>query len=136
MYHISREIYRELSKDLAPCDREPVLRACETAVGRLVNDRHYFARPARTLFAEIQWRFPLHARQRAYEVIERHLSDTREYLESSNAAMFELTGITPTCRATTRRSGLCSHSPDPRTGYCRWHRHLVEEEEHDVVLAA
>jgi hypothetical protein len=133
MYHISRAIYRELAPDLAPADREHVLRACETTVDRLVNDRHYFAKPSQRLFADIRWRLPLSAQRRAFAVIDRHLRATRAYLESSNAAMVELTGTAPTCRATTRRSGLCSHSPDPRTGYCGWHSHLVEE---DRVAAA
>jgi hypothetical protein len=135
MFHISRAIYRELAPDLHPADREHVLRACEATVARLVNDRHYFARPARTLFNEIRWRIPLHAQRRAYAVIDRHLSRTRAYLESSNEATLELTGTRPTCRATTRRSGLCSHSPDPRTGYCRWHSHLVEDGERVALVA-
>ena len=136
MFHISRAIYRELAPDVAPEDRPHVLRACEDTVVRLVNDRHYFAKPARTLFNEIRWRIPLHAQRRAFAVIDRHLSLLRSYLDSSNAAMVALTGTTPTCRATTRRSGLCSHSPDPRTGYCRWHSHLVEEDEQDEVALA
>jgi hypothetical protein len=135
MFHISRAIYRELAPYLHPADRAPVLRACEAAVARLVHDRHYFAKPSRTLFNEIRWRIPLHAQRRAYAAIDRHLSDTRAYLESSNEATLELTGTRPTCRATTRRRGLCSHSPDPRTGYCRWHSHLVEEEEHVALVA-
>ena len=136
MFHISRAIYRELAPDLDPAHREPVLRACEATVARLVHDRHYFAKPSRTLFDEIRWRIPLSAQRRAFAVIDRHLSATRRYLESSNEAMVELTGTRPTCRATTRRSGLCSHSPDPRTGYCRWHSHLVEEAEQDAVVLA
>jgi hypothetical protein len=99
-----------------------------------VNDRHYFARPAQALFSEIRWLFPLQAQPRVYRVIDRHLRKTREQLERSNRATLELTGVRPTCRATTRRGRLCSHDPDPRTGYCRWHRHLVEHEE--PVLAA
>lgn len=129
MYHISRQIYRELAEDLSPADRERVLRACETTVDRLVNDRHYFARPSQTLFSEIRWHFPLQAQRRVFAVVDRRLRQTRAYLESSNRATLELTGTSPTCRATTRRSGLCSHTPDPRTGYCRWHRHLVEDEQ-------
>jgi len=134
MYHISRQIYRELAGDLRDEDREHVLRACEATVDRLVNDRHYFARPSQTLFSEIRWRFPLGAQRRVFAVIDRRLRETRAYLESSNDAMVELTGTAPTCRATTRRAGLCSHSPDPRTGYCRWHSHLVEDER--LALAA
>ena len=134
MYHISRQIYRELADDLPHADRVHVLRACESTVERLVNDRHYFARPSQTLFSEIRWRFPLTAQRRVYAVIDRRLRETRNYLESSNRALLELTGTTATCRATTRRSGLCSHTPDPRTGYCRWHQHLIEGER--TALAA
>ena len=137
MFHISRQIYRELAQDIADeDDRETVLRACEDAVQRLVNDRHYFARPTRTLFNEIRWLFPLEAQTRVLATIDRHMRGTREYLESSNRATLELTGRRPTCRATTRRSGLCSHEPDPRTGYCAWHRHLVEDEAREPALAA
>jgi hypothetical protein len=134
MYHISRQIYRELAGDLPPGDREQVLRACESAVERLVYDRHYFARPSQTLFEDVRRYFPLPAQRRVFAVIDRHMRATREYLESSNRATLELTGSSPTCRATTRRRGLCSHTPDPRTGYCRWHRHLVEDE--PMALAA
>jgi hypothetical protein len=135
MFHISRRIYRELAADIADeADREHVLRACEATIERLVRDRHYFARPSQTLFAEIRWSFPLAAQGRVYRVIDRHIRTTRELLASSNRVTLELTGVRPTCRATTRRSGLCSHDPDPRTGYCRWHRHLVEEDE--VALVA
>jgi hypothetical protein len=134
MFHISRRIYRDLVADLAEdADRARVLRACEATVGRLVHDRHYFARPAQTLFAEIRWEFPLLAQPRVYRVIDQHVRATRAYLESSNRATLELTGVRPTCRATTRRNGRCSHEPDPRTGYCRWHRHLVEDEELALV---
>jgi hypothetical protein len=129
MYHISRRIYRELAADLPAAERRDVLRACEANVDRLVHDRHYFAKPSKTLFEEIRWHFPLPAQRRVFAVIDRHMRQTRAYLESSNSAMVELAGVVPTCRATTRRSGLCSHTPDPRTGYCRWHSHLAEEEQ-------
>ena len=135
MYHISRQLYRELAGDLRAEDRVDVLRACEAVVERIVTDRHYFARPSQTLFSEIRWRFPLSAQQRVFAVIDRRLRATRAYLESSNEATLALTGIAPTCRATTRRAGLCSHTPDPRTGYCRWHSHLVAEDERPAVAA-
>jgi len=135
MYHLSRAIYRDLACDIAAQDdREGVLRACEATVQRLVSDRHYFAHPSQTLFAEIRWRFPLSAQGRVFRVVDLHLRTIRAVLESSNGATLALTGRRPTCRATTRRGRLCSHDPDPRTGYCRWHRHLVEDEE--AALAA
>jgi hypothetical protein len=128
MFHISRELYRELSPDLTSArDREHVLRACEATVRRLVCDRFYFAHPARTLFADVRWRFPLHAQTRVYEVIDRHLEATRRELERSARTTLELTGEPLRCRATTRRSAPCGHEPDPRTGFCSWHRHLADD---------
>jgi len=127
MFHISRAMYRELAGDLtSKRDRAHVLHACETTVQRLATDRFYFAHPARTLFADIRWRFPLAAQTRVYAVIDRHLTAMHAELESSLAATFELTGERLRCRATTRRSMPCGHDPDPRTGYCAWHRHLAD----------
>ena len=127
MFHISRALYRELAEDLeSDRDREHVLHACEATVHRLATDRFYFAHPARTLFAEIRWRFPLAAQTRAYAVIDRHLTAMRAELERSVNATLELTGERLRCRATTRRSVPCGHEPDPRTGYCAWHRHLAD----------
>jgi hypothetical protein len=127
VFHISRALYRELAADLeSDRDREHVLHACEATVHRLATDRFYFAHPARTLFAEIRWRFPLAAQTRAYAVIDRHLGAMRAELERSAAATLELTGERLRCRATTRRSAPCGHEPNPRTGYCAWHRHLAD----------
>ena len=56
MYQFSRAIYRELARDIADVHatgrngHEMVLKACEANMERLSTDRHYFARPARTLF--------------------------------------------------------------------------------------
>lgn len=128
MFQISRRLYRELAPELVDDrDREPVLHACERVVHRLVTDRHYFAHPARALFAEIRWRFPLHAQVRVYAVIDRHLSQTRALLERSNEVAYRLSGVTPRCRATTRKSRPCGHPPDPRNGYCSFHQHLADE---------
>ena len=61
MYQFSRAIYRELSRDIdgtvivrGVAAHEHVLHACEATIERLVSDRHYFARPCRTLFNEIR----------------------------------------------------------------------------------
>ena len=62
MYQFSRAIYRELApKILEPSlgargaeNHAAVLRACEAVITRLATDRHYFARPARTLFCDIR----------------------------------------------------------------------------------
>lgn len=129
MFHLSRAMYRELADQLDDeRDRRAVLRACEHTVHRLVTDRFYFAHPARTLFNEVRWRFPLHAQTHAHDVIERHLSALRAELERDLEATYALTGARLRCRATTRRSAPCTHDPDPRTGYCSWHRHLADTE--------
>ena len=68
MYQFSRAIYRELAGEILepdtawsePCsNHERVLKACETAIERLATDRHYFARPARSLFNDIRIYFPV-----------------------------------------------------------------------------
>ena len=65
MYQFSRAIYRELSPmSRGPyepaCERrQRLLRDCESAMERLATDRHYFARPVRTLFNDIRTLFPM-----------------------------------------------------------------------------
>ena len=78
MYQISRSIYRELEADIeegrqwgdGPTNHERVLRACEAAVHRLATDRHYFARPSRTLFNDIRVFFPMSAQLHVHRVVE------------------------------------------------------------------
>lgn len=135
MFHISRQIYRDLAPEIAdPAQHERVLRACERVVERLVSDHRYFARPSRTLFAEIRWCFPLAAQRHVYEIVDGHLSETRAALRTDNDVAYELSGVRPRCRASTRRGTGCGHEPDPRTGYCAWHRHLADDE--DFALTA
>ena len=60
MYQFSRAIFRELAPGVVPPHGEDVtatrmrfLRACEASVERLAMDRHYFAKPVRTLFNDV-----------------------------------------------------------------------------------
>jgi hypothetical protein len=141
MYQISRSIYRELEADIVegrqrgggPTNHERVLRSCEAAVHRLATDRHYFARPSRTLFNDIRAYFPMSAQLRVYTVVDRYMSFASDYLASRPAAVMELTGQKLVCRATTRKGTPCQRMPLPRNGYCPSHQHLAETEE---VLAA
>ena len=81
MYQISRSIYRELEAEIVegrrpgagPTNHERVLRSCEAAVHRLATDRHYFARPARTLFNDIRAYFPISAQPRVYRVVDHYM---------------------------------------------------------------
>ena len=142
MYQISRSLYRELESRIVedrrrgdgPTNHERVLRACEAAVHRLATDRHYFARPSRTLFNDIRAYFPMSAQLHVLRVVERHLSVADEYLSAHPAAVLELTGRRLECRATTRKGTACQRMPLPSNGYCPSHQHLTETEE--VGLAA
>ena len=142
MYQISRSIYRDLADDIVegrPCEDGPtnherVLWACEAVVYRLTTDRHYFARPSRTLFNDIRIYFPISAQQRVYQVIDRYLGFAAEYLATRPRAVLELTGRRAECRATTRKGTPCRRTPLPLNGYCPSHQHLVETE--DLAFAA
>jgi hypothetical protein len=103
-------------------------------VHRLATDRHYFARPSRTLFNDIRAYFPMSAQVHVYRVVDRYLSFASEYLASRPTAVLELTGHKQDCRATTRKGTPCQRMPLPRNGYCPSHQHLAETEE--VALAA
>ena len=142
MYQISRSIYRELADDIieermwadGPGNHERVLRACEAAVLRLTTDRHYFARPTRTLFNDIRIYFPMASQRRVYCVVDRYLTLAREYVATRPASGYDLEGNRLECRATTRRGTACQRVPLPHNGYCPSHQHLAETEE--VALAA
>jgi hypothetical protein len=141
MYQISRSIYREIEAEIledrprasGPSNHERVLRACEACVRRLATDRHYFARPSRTLFHDIRPFFPMSAQLHVYRVVDRYMTFASQYLATRPAAAMELTGQKLDCRATTRKGTPCQRMPLPHNGYCPSHQHLAETEE---VLAA
>ena len=142
MYQISRSIYRELEGQIiedrpwcdGPSNHERVLRACEAAVHRLTTDRHYFARPSRTLFNDIRAYFPMSAQRRVYCVVHRYLTFAEGWLASQPLNGYDLEGNRLECRATTRRGTACQRVPLPHNGYCPSHQHLAETE--DVLVAA
>src|SRR3954452_8252593 len=111
MYQFSRAIYRELAGEIvereAPShadgctNHERVLRACEAAVERLATDRHYFAKPARTLFNDIRAYFPMASQLRVLRVIERSLACADEYLRRLPQNGFDAYGNPLQCRAST-----------------------------------
>jgi hypothetical protein len=144
MYRFSRAIYRELAGEInedphAACphaNHERVLRACEAAVERLANDRHYFARPARTLFNDIRAYFPLSAQPRVLRVIDRYLTFADEFLASHSQNGFDVNGNPLQCRASTRRGTACQRMPLPHNGYCPSHQHLADTEQLQEALAA
>ncbi len=144
MYEFSRAIYRELADEIVEGshsgrpyeNHERVLRACETAVERMATDRHYFARPARTLFSEIRWYFPLTAQLRVLRAIERYLALVDEFVRNLPSNGLDVHGNPLQCRASTRRGSPCQRMPLPHNGYCPSHQHLAATEELPASLAA
>ena len=135
MYQFSRSMYRELSDAVVgnttsgsdTAARVRLLASCESAVERLANDRHYFARPARTLFLDVRVLFPLNKQLLAYSVIERHMRLAADYVDLAAREGNSLTGIPLVCHATTRRGTACQREPLPGSRYCPSHKHLDSE---------
>jgi hypothetical protein len=134
MYQFSRSIYRELAPNVI-CDprsgptanRQQVLRRCEAAFERLARDRHYFARPARTLFNDVRIYFPMTRQLRVYQVIERHMKLAVDYVDQHAQAGVTFDGSPLCCHATTRKGTPCQRVPLPASKYCPSHQHLDEE---------
>ena len=142
MYQFSRAIYRELAPRVqgrgeAICDRrQQLLRDCESAIERLATDRHYFARPVRTLFNDIRTLFPMTAQMDVYRVIERHLGLAVEYVDSQAREGVTFDGSPLCCHATTRKGTSCQRVPLPGSKYCPSHKHLDEDLQESMVTAA
>jgi len=143
MYRFSRSIYRELAHEIVE-DRhgghenhERVLHSCEAAVRRLATDRHYFAKPSKTLFNDIRIYFPMSVQHRVYRVVDTYLTFAREWLDQQPLQGYDLMGNRLECRATTRKGKPCQRMPLPHNGYCPSHQHLAEPIAADAeVLAA
>jgi hypothetical protein len=141
MYQFSRSIYRELAGSVladprigpAP-NKYCLLNRCEAALERLASDRHYFARPARTLFNDVRTLFPLDKQMLVYSVIERHMRLAADYVDLHARLGESLTDAPLVCHATTRRGTPCQREPLPGSRYCPSHKHL--DNDFDVATAA
>jgi hypothetical protein len=137
MYGFSRAIYRELADEItedppgagAWRNHERVLRACEAAVERLMTDRRYFARPARTLFQDIRAYFPLTSQLRVLRVIEHFFGLVDQYVRCLPENGLDVNGNPLQCLASTRKGTPCRRMPLPHNGYCPSHQHLADTEE-------
>jgi hypothetical protein len=144
MYQFSRAIYRELAPHIAaaPPGADPasnhaaVLRACEAVVTRLATDRHYFARPARTLFWDIRVYFPMSAQTQVHRVVTRYVGYAQRFIAAHPLEGYTaVRGAPPRCRATTRKGAACQRVPLARNGYCPSHQHLAETEDRELAAA-
>ena len=142
MYRFSRAIYRELAGEILEPDtpscanHERVLRACESAIERLATDRHYFARPARTLFNDIRIHFPMCKQQRVWHVVRHYLELADDFFARQPLRGFDVNGNPLECRATTRKGTPCQRMPLPHNGYCPSHQHLADTEQLPSPVAA
>jgi hypothetical protein len=143
MYRFSRAIYRELADEIVESpfgnpytNHEKVLRACESAIERLATDRHYFARPARTLFNDIRAFFPMSSQRRVLAVVEKYMEFADEFLRTQPTNGYDVYGNPMQCRASTRKGTPCQRMPLPHNGYCPSHQHLAETEEIEQQTAA
>src|ERR671914_2073087 len=139
MYQFSRSIFRELAPGVVPCRGEDVtatrmrfLRACEASMERLATDRHYFARPVKTLFADVRSLFPISEQMHVYGVILRHVQLAKEYVDSQARAGVTFDGSPLCCHASTRKGTACQRVPLPGSKYCPSHKHLDDEFEAPV----
>ena len=144
MYQFSRAIYRELAPQIvAPApgadptsNQTAVLHACESVITRLATDRHYFARPARTLFFDIRNYFPMSAQAHVLRVVNRYMSYAQMFVaEHPHEGYTAVSGAPPQCRATTRKGSACQRTPLPHNGYCPSHQHLADTENRELAAA-
>jgi hypothetical protein len=140
MYQFSRAVYRELAPLMgedghqADCGvRRQVLESCEQAFARLATDRHYFARPTRSLFNDVRVHFPMARQMEVYRVIERYVGVALEYVVQHEREGLSIDGSPLCCHASTRKGTPCQRVPLPGSKYCPSHKHL---EEGFVVTAA
>jgi hypothetical protein len=133
MYQFSRSLYRELGPLVVSdrygtaCDnRQHFLASCENAFQRLASDRHYFARPSRTLFNDVRFFFPIAEQIRVYRVIERYMRVATQFVDEREREGISLDGSPLCCHASTRKGTPCQRVPLPGSKYCPSHKHLEE----------
>jgi hypothetical protein len=144
MYQFSRGIYRELSPLVdrghgarnAFEVRQALLAACEASVERLATDRHYFARPARTLFSDIRSYFPVCRQEQVFQVVQRYMALADEFVTTLPRNGVDPQGNPLQCRAVTRKGTACQRAPLASNGYCPSHQHLAATEDCEVPALA
>ena len=117
MYQYSRAIYRSIKDLIDPYAsreeqveyRRAVLVECERTMTRLADDPHYFARPDRSLFADIRRYFPITAQaQVAWSVREGVGAATSFIVQQVEAGLLD--GGVARCHATTRKGKACQRA--------------------------
>ena len=113
-----------------------VMAAVRAALERLATDRHYFKRPARTLFNDIRIHFPMREQARVCMTVTRYLQLAEAWLDNQPQHGYDVNGNPLQCRATTRKGTACQRVPLPHNGYCPSHQHLAATEDVEEAVAA
>ena len=139
MYQFSRSLYRQLAADVVPgrgeavaVTRQHFLRACEVSMERLALDRHYFAKPVKTLFNDVRHFFPMTEQLPVYRLCREHMTVATEFVDCRLRTGVTFDGSPACCHASTRRGSPCQRVPLPGRKYCPSHKHLEDV----VALAA
>lgn len=131
MYRFSRAIYLE-TRDLVSGEtadeiaesKRRVLLACESTMERLAKDARYFANPAKSLFADIRYYFPIQMQQRVFHITEQYVEAAVKFVEDE-AERATTDGALLRCKAQTRKGKACQRTPLPGSGFCPSHQHLA-----------
>ncbi|HEX2087733.1 MAG TPA: hypothetical protein VHF89_18755 [Solirubrobacteraceae bacterium] len=127
MLEYSRALYRELADDVDPAlaaeAQRHLLSASEACMQRLASDRRYFADPARKLFRDIRWCFPVHRQDKVHRTVRLIVTAAERHLDER--PFHTIDGTPLRCPALTRHGDPCQRQPLPETGYCPSHRHLA-----------
>ena len=134
MYQFSRSLYRELGQAVMTTKGEDVcqtrqrfLRSCEATMERLALDRHYFAKPVKTLFNDVRHFFPISEQLRVYRTCVATMTLAKEYVDSQLRDGVTFDGSPVWCHASTRRGTACQRVPLPGNKYGPSHKHLEDE---------
>ena len=94
---------------------------------RLALDRHYFAKPVRTLFNDVRHYFPMTDQIRVYRMCEKHMELAVHVFRCQLREGVTFDGSPACCHASTRRGTACQRVPLPGSKYCPSHKHLDED---------
>ena len=97
---------------------------CESAIKRLFTDRRHFARPARTLFANVRPFFAISDLSRVFAAIEHNMAVAQRFIDETPEMV--ISEVPRECHATTRKGTNCRRQPLHGSEYCPSHQHLTE----------
>jgi hypothetical protein len=129
VFEISRDLYRELKPMVIADSKHPgrservLLAACEQTIARLARDLRRYPRPARHLFANVRFLFPVQEQLTCYRIIERHLSAALDVLEAEAGPDTGRIGALR-CASINRKGRPCGREPLRGSRFCPSHKHL------------